>query len=167
MATFLRRFFAQPARRYRDFQIAFTILTLNFAIPAASYVVAPEVAVSQFSKIGALLGGGPYAHAPGEASSRLWRYLGAANVMTLAFMCLLLQLDLRRNYRVLLPLLFLKGFNATLFVGGFATTRYPAFLVVAFVDFLTTGAFAFFAVRARRDIEARSDGDLVPRPRGR
>lgn len=156
-------FFRQPCRRYRDFQIVFTILTVNFAIPSASYVLAPGVAADQFLSIGRALGGGDYP-VP-EAESRLWRYLGATNVMALAFMCFFLQLDLVKNYRVLAPLTFLKGATATLFLLEFLLgTRYPAFLAVSIFDFFTCALFVFFAHRAYDEIRDRPDAELVPRP---
>lgn len=158
-------FFAQPAKRYRNFQLVFTLLTLNFALPAVSYAVAPEIAQEQFARIEALLGGEPYTF--NEAGSRVWRYLGAANVATLALMCLLLQLDLRRNYRMLIPLTFLKGYNASLYLLGFAADpAHRAFLAVGLFDALTCVAFVYFARTARAEIEGRPDAELVPRPLG-
>lgn len=158
----LRDFLRQPARRYRDFQLVFTALTLNFALPAVSYVVAPEVAAEQISRINELLGGGPYT-AP-ESASRVWRYLGAANVMTLALMCFLLQLDLRRYFVVLLPLTFLKAYNATLFLVGGLVTGAPALVAIAIFDYLTSAAFVFFSRRAHAEIRVLDDALLVPRP---
>jgi len=100
-----------------------------------------------------------------EASSRVWRYLGAANVMTLALMCFLMQWDLRK-YRVLLfPLFFLKSYNATLFLFGYiAAPQYPAFLAVALFDYATSFAFWFFSTRAHRAIQSFDDVQLVPQP---
>ena len=156
-------FWRQPCRRYRDFQIAYTLLTLNFVLPAISYAVAPETAMEQLTWLNALLGGAPYTFP--EAASRVWRYLGAANVMTLGLMCALLQLDLKRFYPVLVPLTFLKAYNATLFLFGFfAAPQYKVLLAVALFDYLTSAAFVFFARRARGEIEGFS-GALVPRPR--
>lgn len=161
--SWLRRFLAQPSRPYRDFQIAFTLLTLNFVVPAASYAVAPDQAVGQIRAANRILGGDAY-DAP-ESRSRVWRYLGAANVMTLGLMCLLLQLNLRRFILVLVPLAFLKGYNALLFLLGFAASPgLPVLLAIAILDFATTFAFLFFARRAWRDIRQRSDATLVPRP---
>ncbi len=148
--SWLRAFWTQPNRRYRDFQIVFTLLTLNFAIPAVSYVLAPQVATETFSRIGEILGGGPY-RVP-EHESRLWRYLGAGNVMTLAFMCALLQWDLRRYYPVLVPLTFLKACDATLLLSGYFATGYPAFVAAALFDYLTCAAFVFFARRGYAEI---------------
>jgi hypothetical protein len=159
----LIEFWKQPSAKYRNFQLAFTVLTLNFAIPTLSYVFAPEVTQEQFAALNEFLGGAPYTFP--EAQSRFWRYLGAANVATLAFMCALLQWDLRRKFAVLTPLVFMKATAATLWLAGFiATPEYPAFLAAAILDYVTSGAFVFFAVRARRDIEDLDDDDLSPSP---
>ncbi len=159
----LRAFFSQPSRPYRNFQVAFTLLTLNFVLPALTYTLAPEHAVAQFVAINTRLGGAPYPF--DELSSHLWRYLAAANVMTLGFMCLLLQLNLRRFYAVLTPLVFMKGYAALMWLAGFALAPELRVFGAAFVlDALTASAFLFFARRARRDIETRPDSALVPRP---
>lgn len=158
-------FLGQKNRAYRDFQIVFTVLTLNFALPAMSYVVAPQMATRTISQVGEMLGGGPYTFP--EEGSRLWRFLGAANVMTLALMCFLLQWNLRRYYATLLPLTFLKAYNASLFLADYLVgSHYPAFLAVAILDFVTSAAFVFFARRAHRAIADVPDADLVPRPFG-
>jgi len=160
----LQGFWRQPSPAYRNFQMVFTILTLNFVLPALSYVVAPAIVGEQFSQVNALLGGDPYLFP--EAESRLWRYLGAANVMSLGLMCFLLQLNLRRFQAVLWPLVFLKGYNAFLFLGGFVgTPQYPGFLAVAVLDLATAGLFLLFGLSALRQIRGVSDEDLVPRPR--
>lgn len=160
------RFWTQPVAAYRDFQLVFTLLTLNFALPTLSYVWAPEVAHQQFQALNTWLGGVDYA-VP-EASSHFWRYLGAVNVATLAFMCLLLQLDLDRNRRVLVPLAFMKGLAATLWLAGYLShPEWPAFLAAAALDYLTTFAFVFFTVRAERAILQNPTEALVPRPLSR
>jgi hypothetical protein len=160
----MRQFWCQPCRRYRDFQVVFTLLTLNFVVPAVSYALRPEIAAAQFAAINELLGGAPYTFP--EAGSRLWRYLGAANVMTLGLLCLLLQLDLRRYRASLGILVFLKSYNATLFLFGFvAATQFPALLAVALFDYATSLAFWFFATRAHHEIADRPNADLVPAPR--
>jgi hypothetical protein len=161
----LRSFFGQRCPAYRDFQVIFTILTLNFAIPSLSYLFAPAVAMDQFSQLNQLLGGPAYTKP--ELESHFWRYLGTANVMTLALMCFLLQWNLRKFYAVLVPLTFMKGTAATLWlVGFFANERVPAFLSGAILDYVTSAAFVFFSVRAYRQIKAVPDSDLVPSPRG-
>ena len=67
----MKRFFQQPISAYRDFQIAFTILSLNFAIPSIFYVFAPQLAHQQFQSLNQLLGGAPYGFF--EPGSYFWR----------------------------------------------------------------------------------------------
>ena len=50
------RFFTQPSGAYRNFQLVFTVLTLNFTIPAVSYLVAPDVALKGVHDMSALFG---------------------------------------------------------------------------------------------------------------
>ncbi len=160
----LNRFLAQKVGAYRDFQVVFTVLTLNFAIPTLSYVFAPDVAMAQFSALNEMLGGGPYTVA--ENTSHFWRYLGSANVAALAFMCLLLQLDIRKFGVVVVPLSFLKGTAATLWLAGWvANPEYPAFLAAAVLDYATTAAFLLFVHRALAGIAALPEAELVPKPR--
>ena len=159
------RFWMQEHRRYLWFQVAFTGLSLNFVIPAFSYSFAPDTAVAQFLEINRVLGGAPYPF--DEVHSHLWRYLGAANVMTLGLCCLLLQLDLRRFYPVLVPLTFMKLYAASSWLVGFLfAPAVPVFLAAAVLDYATSFAFVFFATRAHEEIEGRADEALVPRPGG-
>lgn len=156
-------FFTQPSKAYRNFQIVFTILTLNFAIPTISYIFFPEMAHEQFLQMNAMLGGEAYP--VDEAQSHFWRYLGAANVATLAFMCFLLQYNLRAFKPVLIPLTFMKSLAATLWlVGWIQHPEWRAFLGAAVLDYVTSAAFVYFALRAHSDIQKRSDEELVPRP---
>jgi hypothetical protein len=160
----LRTFWRQPSRRYRDFQLVFTLLTLNFLIPAVSYTCFPDVALAQFQDLNVRLGGGPYPFA--EADSHVWRYLAASDVMTLGVMCLLLQVNLRRFFPILLPLTFMKAMTAVQFLYGYLTNpQVPAFLAVFVLDGLTALAFVVFARRAHADIAGRPDKELVPLPR--
>lgn len=157
------RFWSQSCREYRDFQVVFALLTLNFVIPAVSYALRPEIAAGQFVAINHILGGIDYLFP--EAGSRVWRYLAAANVMTLGLMCFLMQYDLRKYRVVLVPLCFLKAYNATLFLAGWYTsTGLPALLAIAIFDYVTSAAFAFFSLRAFRAIQTVGDGNLIPRP---
>lgn len=159
----LMRFWRQPSAKYRNFQLVFTVLTLNFALPTLTYVFAPEIAQEQFATLNELLGGAAYTFP--EAQSRFWRYLGAANVATLAFMCAALQYNLRNNFPILVPLAFMKATAATLWLAGFiATPEFPAFLAASLLDYVTTGAFLFFAIGARRDIDDLPDAELHPPP---
>lgn len=161
----LARFWQQPCRRYRNFQIVFTILTLNFVIPAFGYTFTPQSAMDQFLAINRLMGGLPYTFP--EAQSHVWRYLAAANVMTLGFMCLLLQLDLRRFYAVLVPLTFMKTYAAACWwVGWIQSPGYRFFLGAAVLDTVTAAAFVYFARSAHAQIAGRPDAELVPAPWG-
>ena len=159
IATFWRE---QPAA-YRNFQMVFTLLSLNFLIPAATYSFAPEVAIEQFLLVNKILGGEPYLF--DEASSRVWRYLGAANVMTLGLMCVLLQLNLRTFFPVLVPLTFMKMYAAVSWlVGWWYDPGARFFLAAAILDFVTSAAFVYFAGTARRAIAEVDDRELVPSP---
>ncbi|MBI2521215.1 MAG: hypothetical protein HYV97_12380 [Bdellovibrio sp.] len=156
-------FWKQPSRAYRNFQVVFTFLSLNFIIPAFSYAIAPQIVAEQFHQINNLMGGVPYTFP--EEMSRMWRYLGAANVMTLGLMCFMLQINLRKFKAILIPLSFLKGYNALLFLLGFlASPQYRVFLAIAILDFVTTGAFIFFAGKAIRETDLLPDNVLIPRP---
>ena len=86
--------------------------------------------------------------------------------MTLGFICLLLQVNIRRWYPALLPLMFLKSCSvfAAAYVGLFQY-QHPFFIVPVVLDSLTVAAMGFFASRAHRQIRDRSDAELVPRPR--
>lgn len=159
----LMRFLRQPSRRYRDFQIVFFVLTLNFAVPALAYTFAPELALASFADVDARLGGTgrPFP----EVDHELWRYLAAANVMTLALMCALLMASLKRFFPVLVPLVFMKMYAALSWgVVFLLDVGRPLYGAAALLDLVTSAAFLFFAVRARRDLEGRRDDELVPRP---
>ncbi len=157
-------FWGQPSKAYRNFQVVFTILTLNFAIPALSYTFAPAQAIDGFMQVNRLLGGGAYPF--DESSSELWRILAAANVAALAFMCFILQLDLQRLYAVLAPLCFLKGWAALGLAGLYVVhPDVPLFLAGALLDGVTCAAFIVFTTRAHADIASRAPEELVPRLR--
>lgn len=160
----MRQFWTQPAKRYRNFQIAFTLLTLNFLIPACLYAFAPLVAHEQFNDINLLLGGYPY-YFP-EDQSIFYRVLGAANVFTLAFMCAFLQWNLRKHIIVLIPLVFLKMASVTMWTVAFI--QRPILVAsagAAIFDFFTTIAFVVFAVPAYRELAKYADAEVVPSPR--
>lgn len=140
-----------PPRAYRIFQVVYAFLTLNFLIPAISYIAAPDMLVKSFDQINRALGGGPYA--PVE-SGHLWHMLAVANVMTLAWMCGLLLADLRRFYPVLPALAFLKGFASVYSLAIGLAHGLPAFLFVFVLDGVTAFAMVFFAVRAHRALAA-------------
>ncbi len=157
------RFWSQDSGAYRTFQLVYTVLTLNFLVPAVSYLVAPQVAVDQVHQISALLGAAPY---PAAEDGHMWRFLAFANVMALGFMCLLLQINLRRWYPVLLPLMFLKScavFGSAYI--GLVQVHHRFFAFPVVFDGLTVVAMGVFASRARRQIALLDDRALVPRPR--
>lgn len=160
MATF----FNQPSAAYRNFQVVFTILTLNFAIPCLGYLFAPQDVMVQFSALNQFLGGPAY-NQP-ETQSYFWRFLGTANVMALAFMCAMLQSNVRRFQVVVIPLTFLKSTAATLWLVGFLNhPEFRAFLAAAILDYVTSVLFVVFVNSAARSIAALPDDQLVPRPR--
>jgi hypothetical protein len=156
-------FLRQPNRAYRNFQIVYTVLTLQFLLPSLSYLFTPETALSQIDAGCALLGVRPLDTS--EHGSGLWRMLSFSNVFALSFNCFLLQLDLRRFYPSLLPLVVLKGGSAvgSLWVWA-STTQHPFFLFVVALDGVTACVIAFFAVRARRGLDGGDDAALLPRP---
>ncbi|MBS2013494.1 MAG: hypothetical protein JST00_11430 [Deltaproteobacteria bacterium] len=148
---------------YRAFQVVYTLILLNFFVPACSYIVAPAMTVDTLDRVNRALGGGAY---PFLESSRVWHMLGVGNVMTLAFMCGLLLLDLRRFFPVLPALAFLKAFSAVYAtVIGATSPSAPVFLAIGVLDGSTTVAMIVFAVRGRRALlDAGDDGPSGPRP---
>lgn len=156
-------FWNQPCRRYRNFQIVFMALTLNFIIPALTYTFSPQTAMDQFLQINEVLGGAEYTF--DESGSHVWRYLAAANVITLGLCCLLLQIDLRRLFAVIIPLTFMKAYaTACWLVGWILAPQYMFFLAAAILDFVTCCLFLWFAPRAKKEIGDRDLKKLVPRP---
>lgn len=158
------RFWNQENKQYRNFQIAYTILTLNFVLPAISYFFAPDAAWANFQALARLLGSTDY---PFPENSQYWRILGAGNVMTLGFMCFLLQTNVSKYYPTLLPLVFLKGCSAF----GFLAVHlwvfpYSLFLTAFVFDGLTMGVMIYFAVTARRSLDDAGTMNLVPQPLG-
>ncbi len=123
------------------------MLVLNFFIPAVSYIVAPQLTYQTLDQVNRLLGGGAY---PAVESGHLWHMLGTGNVFTLAFMCALLLVDLKRFYPVLPALMFLKGFSAIYALFIAASHQVPMFYGVFALDGLSTLAMWFFATRAHR-----------------
>lgn len=130
-----------------QFQLVYAVLVANFFIPSVSYIVAPQIAVAQLGRLNAQLGGGPL---PAPESGHLWHMLAVGNVMTLAFLCALLLVDLRRFYAVLPGLAFLKGFSSLYSLAIGVANGIPAFLAVFVLDGVTTAAMVFFARRAHR-----------------
>ncbi|MFA6032538.1 MAG: hypothetical protein WC889_06535 [Myxococcota bacterium] len=161
----IKAFWTQPSWKYRNSQIAFFILALQFIIPAFSYTFTPHVAIDQFLQVNKILGGITYAEQAAENASFVWCYLGAANVMTLGFMCALLFFNLRKFYIVVVPLTFMKAYVATMWLVGWTMhTGYMFFLSAAILDYVTSAAFLYFSISAHNDIKDRPDSELVPVP---
>ena len=148
---------APPRRRAPPivfaFRAVYALLVANFLLPAISYVVAPATAEATMDRLNRLLGGGAFP----AGESPLWHMLAVGNVMTLAFLCALLLVDLRRFYPALPALLFLKGFSAlySLLI-AIADPRLPAFFAVFVLDGATTLAMWLFATRAHRALAAEA-----------
>lgn len=147
----LLRFWNQPNGKLRDFQIVYSLLTVNFFLPSLIYALDPGRAIHWFERMGRLLGGGGYYFYVAELGY-VWCVLAAGNVMGLAFMCLLLQTDLRKFYPVLWPLVFIKSLAALGFLAVWASCRYPAFLAVSLWDGLTVFLMVHFGLRAYRTL---------------
>ena len=130
---------------YLWFQVVYTCLTLNFLIPAVSYFFKPEIAVNTFALLGKPFGK-EYAC---PEDSKVWRVLGAGNVLTLGFMCLLLQLNIRFWFPVIVPLVFMKSAASIgyLFQWLFRD-RFPGFFFVFCLDGLAVFLMLFFGIRA-------------------
>lgn len=135
-------------REMRAFRIAYAFLALNFAIPTLSYAFTPAMAMQMLDRINHILGGGAL---PPEQSV-FWWVLGVANVGTLAFCCGLLWWNLKRWQAVLVPLLFLKGFDAVNWAAAFFSHRQPVYGAAALLDFFTVAALWWFPTRALREL---------------
>jgi hypothetical protein len=91
------RLAAIPSSRARQltFVVVFAVLTLHFASLAIVYLVDPDFAVRQFSRVNRWLGGVRFE--PPEVTA--WRYATVCGMATLAFMTFLLLMDLGRTSR--------------------------------------------------------------------
>lgn len=117
--------------RYGLFEVVFVLLTLHFASLAVTYLVAPGFAVRQFSMANEWLGGVEFAP-PGVTA---WRYATVCGMATLAVMTLLVLVDVRRNYPLLVPAAFFKVLNAALWFWYSATNSdLPVFVVAGVFD---------------------------------
>ena len=133
----------------KAFHVVYTILALNFLIPVIMYAVSPHESLVQFTNIGAALGSLSYPH---SEDSVLWRVLAIANVTTLGFCCILLQVNLKKWYPCLIPLVFLKGMAALGFLVAYFFEPYRGYLAGTALDSLTVAAMWFFATRAYKEI---------------
>jgi hypothetical protein len=158
----LARFWNQENRTYRNMQIVFTLLTLNFIIPSLSYFFAPRVAYQSFLAIGRAMGAGEY---PFPEEGHLWRVLAFGNVFTLGTLTFLMQWNLRK-WHVLVPVFtVLKSCSALgyLYV-WLVELPYPVFLGVFFFDSLAVFLVVWFGGSAYRSLGPPGPADqrLVP-----
>lgn len=161
----LARFLKQPNRTYRNMQIALSLLTLNFAIPSFIYLLAPENALEQFRQLGALFGA---EQLPASEESHIWRVLAFSNVLTLALLCVLVQLNVRRFALAILVFAVLKGGSALGFLyTHLAVEAHPVFLAAFGWDGLAVFLVVFFGTRSLRSLrrDPAAVAQLVPRLR--
>lgn len=125
------------------FRVVYLLLTLNFAAPVVTYLFDRHVAESTVSRLNVALGGQPLFE-----TGELWHMLAIGNVATLAFLCALLWLDLRRAYVALPALIFLKATSALTSLGLAFVHGLPAFLAIFVLDAFTTVVIALSAQRA-------------------
>ena len=126
------------------FNLVYLGLTLFYGGLAVSYLFDSARSVKHFSQLDELLGGPsiPNVDVPP------WRYATVMGMATLALMCLLLLIDLRRNYPLLAPAVFFKALNAILWFVYWRQSDLPVFLFAGFVDI---GLVALMVVVARRE----------------
>ncbi len=155
-------FFSQPNKDYRNMQLVFTYLTVNFIFPSLGYYFLPEFAYGEFLRIGDLLGAGPYP-LPDE-NSYLWRTLGAGNVLTLATLCFWMQRDIRK-WPHLAPVFYvLKSSSAVGFLYVYVfKLHYLTFLAVFFYDGLAVVLVWYFGGKAWRSLANSETATLVPK----
>ncbi|MCA9523057.1 MAG: hypothetical protein KC609_18910 [Myxococcales bacterium] len=163
MLELVRRFVKQPLPAYRNMQIVFNLLALQFLIPSMTYFFAPEQALGPLRQLAQLLGSTPYSVAE---QSFVWRTLAAGNVFTLATLCFMLSWNIRR-FAVLIPIfIVLKGFSSLGFLYVFAAeTGQPLFLAIFFWDALAVFLVWFFGLRALQAVRREPTAELVPRLR--
>jgi hypothetical protein len=135
----------------KAFHIVYTILALNFLIPVIIYAINPAGTILQFTQLGTLLGSPEYFH---SEDSVFWRVLAIANVTTLGFCCILLQVNLKKWFPCLVPLVFLKSMAAFGFLVAFTFEHYSGYLAGTVFDSITVGLMWFFATRAHKEISA-------------
>ncbi|MEE2750649.1 MAG: hypothetical protein VX519_04420 [Myxococcota bacterium] len=133
----------------RGFRIVYTILTLNFFLPAIYYCFDAAGAASMFASLGSPFFVMEY---PFSEDTMFWRILGIGNVATLGFCCALLLWDLQRFYVVLVPLVFLKSCSVVGFLVAAVGMFHPAFVIGALFDGVTVGVMVFFARGAYREL---------------
>jgi len=135
---------------YKAFRVVYTILTLNFILPAIYYCFDPSGAASTYYELAGLVGSD--AGQPWSEESRFWLIMGIGNVATLGFICFLMLRDLRANFNMLLPLCFLKGCSILGFLVAFVAHGHPSFLIGVLFDLATLFCMIYFARGAYREL---------------
>ncbi|HEY7134206.1 MAG TPA: hypothetical protein VIB48_03995 [Acidimicrobiia bacterium] len=137
------------APAYRVFQVVYALLTVQFAVLGVSYLADPGGAVHTFSTWNQHLGGIRLL-APDVPP---WRYATAVGMTTLALMCLMALLDLRRNHPVVAPAAFFKAYNAVLWF-WYANHRMPVFVAAGVLDVVEAVVMVVVATAAYRTLRA-------------
>jgi hypothetical protein len=159
MREWFRLFWSQPNKAYRNFQAAFFLLGVHFLIPSMVYAFNPQGAIDAFRWLGGLYG----KEYPFAEDGFVWRVLAAGNVCTLAFMCFLIQANVKRFYPVLWPLCFLKGFAALGFLTAyFYGGHFPPFFLVFVWDSTNVLMFLYFAHTAYWGLKEWGEEVAVP-----
>ncbi|MBI5883275.1 MAG: hypothetical protein HZB91_09235 [Elusimicrobia bacterium] len=163
MKASANRFFKQKSREYLYFQLVFGAIALHAFVTGSACLLSPESALEPFLWLGVMLGGREY---PVTEQSHVWRALAGTQTLTLGFLCVFLQFDVKRRWVVLWPLVFMKVVSAAAFLGVyFFANRFPAFWGMALRDAVFCGLLLYFADGARSAAE-KDESILVPRPLG-
>jgi hypothetical protein len=125
------------------FTVTYAALTVFYGGLGFSYLFDSARSVKHFSQLDELLGG---AKIP-NVDVAPWRYATVMGMLTLGLMCLMLLIDLRRNYPLLVPAVFFKAVNAVLWFVYWRQSDLPVFLFAGLVD---VGLVVLMIVVARR-----------------
>lgn len=131
------------------FQLVFTYLSAQFVVGGLTYLIAPDVARGGLEDLARRLGAPDEAGAIG-GESLVWRTLAGTNVLTLGVMCLLLQLDVKRFFPVLYPLVFMKAATAVAFLVTGVRLDLRVLVAVGLYDAFNVLLMLIFAPAARR-----------------
>lgn len=161
----IRRFWRQPSTHYRNFQIVALLAALQFFVPAAACLAAPDLTLEQYALLNQWLGG--EVSGATDALFEPFRLLAVANMAVLGFLCVWLQRDLRNRSGALAPFVALQlGGAAALGGGSIAGSGGPAMGAIALFDLVVCSIVVVFTVLARADIHRLSDAVLYPAPVG-
>ncbi len=131
------------------FQVVFTYLSAQFVVGGLTYLVAPEAAHRGLEDLARRLGAADEV-ALVVHESLVWRTLAGTNVLTLGAMCLLLQLDVKRFFPVLYPLVFMKGATAIAFLVTGVRLDLRVLVAAGLYDAFNVLLMLIFAPAARR-----------------